>query len=106
MTVIINSENFEKEIKESTLPIVIDIFATWCGPCQQVGPIFEELAKELSNKYKFAKLNIDEERDLAIQYSVSSVPTFIFIKKGKVVGREQGYMDKETLKSKIESYFG
>ena len=56
------------------MPVIIDIYATWCGPCQYVIPIFEELEKELKNKYKFAKLNIDEERDLAIQYNVSSIP--------------------------------
>ena len=104
MALMVTSENFETEIKQSNLPIIIDVYASWCGPCQQVGPVFDELAKELSDKYKFAKLNIDEERDLAIQYSVSSVPTFIFIKGGEVVGREMGYMDKETLKEKIESY--
>jgi thioredoxin 1 len=106
MAVNITSSNVESEIKQSSLPVVIDFFASWCGPCQQVGPIFEELSKELCDKYKFAKVNIDEERDLAIQHNVSSVPTFIFIKNGKVVGREQGYMDKETLKSKIESRLG
>ena len=105
MQIIVNSENFEQEITKSTQPVVLDVFASWCGPCLQMAPIFEELAKEMSEKYKFAKLNIDEERDLAIQYNVSSIPTFIFIKNGEVVGRELGYMDKETLKSKIEGIF-
>ena len=102
MAINITSQNFEQEIKKSKLPVIIDIYATWCGPCQYVIPIFEELEKELSDKYKFAKLNIDEERDLAIQHNVSSVPTFIFIKDGNVVGMETGYMNKETLKEKIE----
>ncbi len=106
MPVDINSDNFEQEIKKSSKPVVLDVFATWCGPCQQMAPIFEELYKELSEKYKFAKLNIDEERDLSIQYNVSSVPTFIFIKNGEVIGREMGYIDKESFKSKIENTLG
>ena len=106
MAINITSQNFEQEIKKSKLPVIIDIYATWCGPCQYVIPIFEELEKELSDKYKFAKLNIDEERDLAIQHNVSSVPTFIFIKDGNVVGMETGYMNKETLKEKIEKLLG
>ncbi|MCK4265259.1 thioredoxin [Candidatus Babeliales bacterium] len=102
MPVNITNENFSTEVEQSELPVVIDVFATWCGPCQQMIPIFEELSKELDSKYKFAKLNIDEAREIAIQYNVSSVPTFIFIKGGKVVGKETGYMSREILKGKIE----
>jgi len=102
----LNTENFEQEITKSDLPVVIDVFATWCGPCQQIIPIFEELEKEMSDKIKFVKLNIDEERDLAIKYNVSSIPTFIFVKDGNVVGKETGYMNKETLKKKIEDLLG
>ena len=106
MALDVTSKNFEAEVTKSNLPVVIDFFATWCGPCQQVGPVFEELSKELSTKYKFVKINIDEERDLAIQHNVSSVPTFIFLKNGAVVGKEQGYMNNETLKNKIETHLG
>jgi thioredoxin 1 len=106
MPISITSENFDEEITKSTLPIILDVYAPWCGPCQYMTPIFEELENELSNKYKFAKLNIDEERDIAVQYQVSSIPTFIFIKKGQIVGRETGYMDKETLKGKIKTFLG
>ena len=106
MAEMITSENFEKEVMESDIPVVIDVFATWCGPCQQVAPLFDELAKELAAKYKLMKVNIDEERDLAIKYNVSSIPTFIFIKGGEVVGKETGYMSKEDLKAKIEELLG
>ena len=81
---------FDQEVLKSNIPVVIDVFATWCGPCQQVAPLFDELAKELEGKYKLVKINIDEERDLAIKYNVSSIPTFIFIKGGEVVGKETG----------------
>lgn len=106
MALFITSANVEKEVLQSPIPVVIDVFAQWCGPCQQVAPIFEELSKELAGKYKLAKINIDEERELAIKYNVSSIPTFIFVKDGKVVGTEMGYMSKEDLKAKITKHLG
>ncbi len=106
MALIITSQNFEQEVKKSTLPVVVDVFATWCGPCKMMAPLFEDLSKELADKYKLVKVNIDEERDIAIQYNVSSIPTFLFIKGGALVGKEMGYMSKEALIKKIESYFG
>lgn len=101
----VTSENFEKEIKQESKPVVLDVYASWCGPCQQMMPIIEELAQELSDKYKFAKLNVDEARDISIQYGVISVPTFLFLKNGKVKGKEVGYMSKETLQEKIIAAF-
>ena len=106
MTINITSQNFEEEVLNSKNPIIIDVYATWCGPCQNIIPIFNELEKELNTKYKFAKINIDEERDLAIKYNISSIPTFLFIKNGTVVGTEVGYMNKEDLLSKIEELLG
>jgi thioredoxin 1 len=106
MATTITAENFEKEVLKSDIPVVVDVYATWCGPCQQVAPIFDELAKELLGKYKLVKINIDDAREIAIKYNVSSIPTFIFIKKGEIVGREMGYMSKIDLKKKIEEIFG
>ena len=103
MTLVITSQNFEQEVKKSDIPVVIDMFAAWCGPCQQMTSAFDELAKEFEGKVKLAKINIDDERDLAIKFSVSSIPTFLFMKNGEVISKELGYMNKETLKSKIES---
>lgn len=102
----INKHNFKQEIEESSKPVIIDVYATWCGPCQHMMPIFEELQEELNDKYLFAKLNVDEARELAVAYNVASVPTFLFIHNNKVVLKEQGYMSKEDLKSKIEEVFG
>jgi thioredoxin 1 len=102
----VTAQNFDQEILKSQRPVVIDVYASWCGPCRTMMPFFEELATELSAKYKFVKLNIDEERDLAIQYSVSSIPTFLFFKDGKVIGKETGAMSKDALRTKIESYLG
>jgi thioredoxin 1 len=104
MVVTITKQNAEQEISKSTLPVVIKVHATWCGPCQQMAPIYEELSKELAGKYKFAQLNVDDARELSIQYGVTSIPTFIFIKNNEVVGKEVGYMGKEELKSVIESH--
>ena len=100
----VTQENFEKEVLNASLPVVIDVHASWCGPCQQMEPIFEELEKELRDMYKFIKLNVDEGRDLSIQYGVTSVPTFIFIKDKEVQGKETGYMNKQDLKEKITKH--
>lgn len=106
MPVNITQDNFEKEVIKSSTPVIIDIYATWCGPCQFMTPIIEELEEEYKGKYKFAKINVDEARELAIKYSVSSVPTFIFIKNGQVTGKETGQMSKEELQTKIDELLG
>jgi len=97
------TKNNQQEIEKSKFA-VIDVFATWCGPCMEMKPIFEEAAKKYS-QYTFAELNVDEARELAINYGVTSVPTFIFLKEGKVVGKETGYMPMEDFVEKIEEYF-
>jgi len=106
MATTITAQTFQNEVLQSKLPVVIDVYATWCGPCKMMAPLFEDLSKELAEKYKFAKINIDEEREIAIQYSVSSIPTFLFFKEGKLVAKETGYMNKEILKSKVEKHLG
>ena len=102
MPIAVSEENFEKEVMQESKPVVVDVYATWCGPCQQMEPIFEELEKEMTD-VKFAKLNVDEARDLSIKHGVISVPTFLFIKNGQVKGKETGYMSKDVLKEKIEA---
>lgn len=100
----ITKANFKQEVEDATQPVVIDVYASWCGPCQMMEPIFQTLEKEMGNEYKFLKLNVDEARDLSIHFGVTSVPTFLFIKNNQIKGRETGYMDKEDLKKKISSY--
>ena len=104
MVVTITKQNAEQEITQSTIPVVIKVHASWCGPCQQMVPVFDELSKELAGKYKFAQLNVDDARELSIKYGVTSIPTFIFIKNNEMVGKEVGYMGKEELKAVIEEH--
>jgi thioredoxin 1 len=94
------------QIQESTKPVVIDAYASWCGPCMYMKPIFEELSKEYADKYLFAELNVDDAREVAIQYGVSSVPTFIFIKEGAIKAKETGAMSKEDFVDKIKEILG
>ncbi len=105
MAVDVTETNFEKEVLKSSKPVIVDVYASWCGPCQQMMPIIDELEKELADTHTFAKLNVDEARDLSIKYGVISVPTFLFIKDGEVKGKETGYMSKEVLKEKIDAAF-
>lgn len=100
----ITKEKFTTDVLQSTLPVIVDVYATWCGPCKMMTPVFDALAKELENTYKFVKINIDEERDLAIQYGISSIPAFLFIKNGTLVAKETGSMSKEALKAKIQTH--
>lgn len=93
----ITSENFEKEVLESNKPVLIDFYATWCGPCKMMSPIVEEIAKELEGKIKVFKVDTDEEQDLAIKYGIMSIPTFMVFKNGKVEKTAVGMRDKEEL---------
>lgn len=93
----ITTENFEKEVLNSEVPVLVDFFATWCGPCKMMSPLVEELAKEMEGKAKVYKVDTDEERDLAIKYGIMSIPTFIVFKNGEPVGKAVGMRDKEEL---------
>lgn len=104
MVTILTKDNFIQEVEQATRPVVIDVSATWCGPCQQMKPVFEQLAKELGHAYNFLELNVDESHELAIKFNVSSVPTFIFIKQGTITGTERGYMPADELREKLEEY--
>jgi thioredoxin 1 len=103
--VAVNKDNYKQEIADETKPIILDVYATWCGPCQQMAPIFEELDKELGSTYKFAKLNVDESRELAIMYGVTAIPTFVFIKNNEVLAKETGFIAKDDLVGKIKAVF-
>lgn len=94
----ITKENFQREIIESEKPVLLDFYATWCGPCQMLSPVIDEIAAERSD-IKVAKINVGEQRDLARQYKVMSVPTLMVIRNGEIVNRSLGAMPKQEVLS-------
>lgn len=93
----LNSKNFEKEVLNSSEPVLVDFYADWCGPCKMMAPVVEELAGELQGKAKVGKINIDENQGLAMKYEVMSIPTLIVFKEGKETNRFVGVTDKDKL---------
>ena len=98
MEVTLTKENFESEVINSTVPVLVDFWATWCGPCRMLSPVIEDLAKELDGKVKIGKVNIDEQLGLAIKYRVEVIPTLILFDKGEVQKRNTGFLTKEEVK--------
>lgn len=88
--------NFEEEVLKSTKPVLVDFWATWCGPCRMIAPIVEEIANEFEN-IKVGKINVDEQEKLAIEYGIMSIPTLILFKNGKEEKRILGYREKSQL---------
>jgi thioredoxin 1 len=102
MEIILTEENFQKEVLESDLPVLIDFWAPWCGPCLMIGPAIEEIAQEYSGRLKIGKLNVDENQNLAIRYGIRGIPTLLIFREGKVIEQIVGALPKEALKSKID----
>ncbi len=101
MPITINEDNYEVEVVKSEKPVIVEIFAPWCGVCQQMEPIIAELEKKLGD-YKFVTINVEQARDLAGKFGVTSVPTFVFMKNGDVKGTYTGYIAQEDLEEKIK----
>ncbi len=104
MAKLVNNSQFYNKIRTSDKLVVIDFFATWCGPCKMLTPIFESLSKEMSDKVDFAKMDIDRSLEVAQEYEIVSVPTIIIFKNGKEVQRIVGFVPKEQIKSKIKAH--
>lgn len=98
----LTDSSFKHDVLDSELPVLVDFTAKWCGPCRMVGPIIEELAKEYDKKIKVAKIDIDENPKAPTHYSVMSIPTLLFFKKGKVIDQAVGALSKSELKKRIE----
>ena len=92
----ITKNNFQKEVLDSDKPVLIDFWATWCGPCRMLAPVIEELANERTD-IKVGKVNVDDEGELASAFGVASIPTVVLMKNGKVVAQSVGYRPKEQL---------
>ena len=101
--VTLSQDNFDAEVAQSNVPVLVDFWAEWCGPCKMVAPVLDELADEFAGKAKIAKLNVDDNQELASNYRVSSIPMFLVFKGGQVVGQHLGASGgKPKLKSLIE----
>jgi thioredoxin 1 len=99
-----NDKNFKKEVLESNLPVLVDFWAQWCGPCRMVGPVIEEIAKEYKGKLKVCKLNVDEAPETAANYGIMSIPTLAIFKKGKIVDKIVGALPKTELEAAIKPH--
>ena len=98
MTVVnINENNFEEEVGKSSLPCIVDFWAEWCGPCKNLAPILEEISDELKDKVKIGKINIDDNQELAAQFSIRSIPTIILFKDGNSIDTKVGLPPKKDL---------
>ncbi|MFA6023728.1 MAG: thioredoxin [Candidatus Gracilibacteria bacterium] len=97
MATIVTDQNFTDEVLSSKVPVLVDFFAEWCGPCKMIAPVVEELAHEYEGKAKVVKLNVDESMDTAQKYGVMSIPTLIFFKNGEEVDRSVGLMSKDAM---------
>lgn len=95
--VILTKENFEAEVLKSDIPVLVDFWATWCGPCMMLSPVIAELAEELEGKVKVGKVNVDEQNELAMQYRVASIPTLLLFKNGELAKTSVGFMPKNDI---------
>ncbi|NUN71022.1 MAG: thioredoxin [Bacteroidetes bacterium] len=102
--VIVTDGNFKSEVLDSQTPVLVDFWATWCGPCKMIAPIIEELAAEYNGKMKFGKLDVDSNPQVAMQFGIRSIPTLLVFKGGKVVDQIVGAMPKKNLLEKINPH--
>lgn len=96
-------ENFDAEVLNSSVPVMVDFFAEWCGPCKMMAPAVEQLAEEYAGKVKIGKLNIDDNENMALKYGVMSIPTVIIFKNGEIVDKFVGLQSKKQLSGAIDS---
>jgi len=90
-------DNFDNEISSSNIPVLVDFWAEWCGPCKSLGPILEEISKDLKDKLQVVKVNLDENQDLAMKYSIRSIPTLLLFKSGELIDTKVGLLPKSDL---------
>lgn len=98
-----NDNNFEKEVIGASAPVMVDFYATWCGPCRMMSPIIDELADEYAGKIKIGKLDVDESPQVSMKFGIQSIPTLIFFKDGQAMDTVIGFQSKDQIKTKLEA---
>ncbi|MBQ5967625.1 MAG: thioredoxin [Clostridiales bacterium] len=93
----LTKDNFEQEVLKASLPVVVDFWATWCGPCQMLGPVLEEVANENEGKFIVGKVNVDDQVEIAMQYKISAIPTLLVFENGEVKKQTMGFLPKDKL---------
>ena len=101
MEVKITTQNFEEEVLKSEIPVIVDFWANWCGPCKMLAPILSEIAEEYDGKIKVAKANVDDEMALAVEHKVEVIPTLFYFKNGQVINKTVGVLEKKEILAKI-----
>ena len=102
--VIINKSNFENEVINADKPVLLDFWASWCGPCKMLSPVLSEIADEYADVLKVAKVNVDDEPELAMKFKVSSIPMLVLFKDGRIVSTSVGYRPKDEILNELKLY--
>ena len=100
----ISSNSFTQEVIQSDLPVLVDFFAEWCGPCRMLAPVMQQLSEEYEGKVKFVKVNVDQASELAVSFGVSSIPALLYFQNGQVKGASVGFAQKEDLERKLRAW--
>lgn len=104
MEVHLTTENFNDEVNQTPMPVLVDFWAPWCGPCQMISPVVEQLAKDYSGKLKVCKLNVDEAPEIATRFAVMSIPALIIFKEGKIMEKRIGAMGRKDMEKFVQPY--